>query len=297
MTSPSAPRVLVGIATHNRAGILPRALHSALSQGYSPLRVAVIDDASTDETPRVRDAFPAIGWERLEPGQGVVKARNHLMRGFEGEYYVSLDDDAWFLGGDELEAAVAYLEAHPGVAAVAFDILSPDRAEPVGRSRPRAVSMYIGCGHVLRMSAVRAAGFYEPAPGKYGGEEKDLCLRLYDRGWEVHLLPGVHVWHEKTVLARDLPAQHRSTVCNDLSFALKRCSFPAVLLVLPYKLASHLSWSLRNRRLGPYWLGVRDFVRHMKDILGERRAVKFSTFLAFTKGRPAAHARTVRPTG
>jgi hypothetical protein len=93
------------------------------------------------------------------------------------------------------------MEMNPKVAAVAFDILSPDRKKATLRSEPRPTHMFIDCGHILRISAVRECGFYVPGPGFYGSEEMDLCLRLLDRNWEIHFLPGVHIWHDKTTVA------------------------------------------------------------------------------------------------
>ncbi len=41
-------------------------------------------------------------------------------------------------------------------------------------------------------------------------KRKTLCVRLFNSGWDVYFLPGVHVWHDKTTLARDQEAQHQS---------------------------------------------------------------------------------------
>ena len=86
------------------------------------------------------------------------------MRSSQADYYVSLDDDAWFVNSDAISVAIRHLDTNPRVAAVAFDILSPDRQRPAVRSRPGGVHMFIGCGHVVRMTAVREAGFYQPSP-------------------------------------------------------------------------------------------------------------------------------------
>jgi GT2 family glycosyltransferase len=208
-----------------------------------------------------------------------------MMRSFEGEYYVSLDDDAWFLGTDELRIAIDYLESHATVGAVAFDILSPDRPQPQARSSPVPVSSFIGCGHVLRLAALRKIGYYEPNPGRYGGEEKDLCLRLLDAGWETHLLPGVHVWHEKTPLARDLPAQHRSGVCNDLCFALRRCPAPWLALVIPYKIVRHLAFSATHGLLLPGLAGIGQFFANVLAVWKSRAPVSLESFLRFARNR------------
>jgi glycosyltransferase involved in cell wall biosynthesis len=277
------PLVLVGIVTRNRAGILPKAIQSALSQSYSNLRVAVLDDCSEDNTWALRAYFPGVLWHRWEFGCGYLEARNQLMQNDSIDYYVSLDDDAWFIEGDEIAVAISALEDKPRVAAVAFDILSPDRPRPIARSTPRSVAMFIGCGHMLRMSAVRESGFYVPSPGPYGSEEKDLCIRLLDRGWDIHLLDGVHVWHDKSMVARDQPAQHRSGVCNDLVFALRRCPLPLLLMVLPIKLLNHLRFSFNHGLVRPCLAGFGLFFRHAFAVLGSRDPVHAETFGEFIR--------------
>jgi GT2 family glycosyltransferase len=281
--SQRAPSVVVGIATRNRAAILPRAIESALAQGYANLRVSVWDDASIDDTPAVAGCFPQVGWTRSDNPSGLIVARNALMRADDAEYYVSLDDDAWFMASDEIAIAVDYLESNPRVGAVALDILSADRPAPVSRSSPRLVHMFIGCGHVVRLSAVRQAGYYSASPGRYGGEERDLSLRLLDRGWEICLLPGVHVWHDKTVLARDQAAQHRSGVCNDLYLTTKRCPLPHLLWILPYKIFSHVRFSLRHRLLRPALAGLWTYVKNACSAAANREPVRPDTFLEFVR--------------
>jgi GT2 family glycosyltransferase len=192
---------------------------------------------------------------------------------------VSLDDDAWFLRGDEIAVAVSRMEADVRVAAIAFDILSPDRPEPVERRAPRAHAMFIGCGHLLRLSAVREAGYYAPTPGTYGSEEKDLSLRLADLGYRIELLPGLHVWHDKAWSGRDWFPLHRSGVCNELVMTLRRCPAPDLLLVLPLKLASYARfWIRKPAYLRAGLAGLFDFLGHARYALRTRRPVKRRTF-------------------
>ena len=247
MSSPTTqPLVLVGITTRNRVAILPKAIASSLAQQYPALEVAVFDDGSTDDTPALSEKYPEIRWQRHEQSHGIIESRNELMQKTEATYYVSLDDDAWFLHGDEIALAVSHLESHPNLAAVAFDILSPDRPAEVARTGAAPVSMFIGCGHVVRLSAVRAVGYYAPTPGTYGSEEKDLALRLADRGFKIELLSGIHVWHDKAWTGRDWYPLHRSGVCNELFMTLRRCPLPDVLFVLPLKLLSYFWFWLKR---------------------------------------------------
>jgi GT2 family glycosyltransferase len=205
------------------------------------------------------------------------------MRDSDAVFYLSLDDDAWFINEHEVSIAVQHMEMNPKVAAVAFDILSPDREKARLRSEARPTHMFIGCGHILRISAVRECGFYVPGPGYYGSEEMDLCIRLLDRNWEIHFLPGIHVWHDKTAVARDLAAQHFSAVCNDLAFAARRCPFPLVLGIMPIKLINHLRFSAGNHLLKPCLAGFGLFFSRILDVLKSREPVRVSTFVEFMR--------------
>lgn len=278
MLSPP-PNVLIGITTHNRCDILPKALASANEQEYPNKQTMVMDDASTDGTAELRDSYPSVGWIRHDPPRGYRENRNEMMQ-FPGlDYYVSLDDDAWFLQTDEIALAVARMEADPKIGAIAFDILSPTEPDVKERRLAQEAFTYIGCGHLLRISAVREAGWYEASPGPYGAEEKDLCIRLMDLGYRVELLPGVHVWHDKEWTGRDWYPLHKSGVCNDLVMAGRRCPFPDVLAVVPYKILSHLRFVAKKRELLRAGLaGILMFFRHLPDVLGSRKPVSRATF-------------------
>jgi glycosyltransferase involved in cell wall biosynthesis len=287
MTPCIAPAVLAGVTTRNRAHILPRALDSLQAVAYDGLQVVVIDDASTDATPALAARYPGFAWRRRESPRGYMENRNELMRESAAKYFLSLDDDAWFVRGDELRLAVDHLEAHPDVAAVAFDILSPDRPTAADRAAARPVSLFIGCGHLLRLDAARAPGLYAPTPGAYGSEEKDLCLRLADRGLRVVLLPGVHVWHEKAWADRDNRPLHRSGVCNDLVMTVRRCPAPALPPVLAAKFLSYAWFWLRR----PFY--ARAGLAGLGDALGNfgaswrtRGPVRAATYWRFIRGLP-----------
>ena len=100
------PRVLVGIVTRNRSEILPDAIESALSQNCPRVEVAVLDDGSQDRTFELRHKYRGVQWYRWSSSRGYLEARNHLMRHTDAEFYLSLDDDARFVTGDEISVAV-----------------------------------------------------------------------------------------------------------------------------------------------------------------------------------------------
>jgi GT2 family glycosyltransferase len=239
--------VLIGIVSKNRAAILPRAIESALAQVGVETSVMVIDDHSEDNTRELVSNYPSVHWEFLSESKGYLFARNKMMQNSDARFFCSLDDDSWFLDSDTLAKAIRFLDSHPDVAAIGFDILSPDDHEKRDESPPYETNNFIGCGHMLRLSAMREVNFYDPNPGFYGGEEKDLCLKLINKGHKIMAMPGLNVWHDKTNVSRNLHAQHRSGVCNDLVFWFRRAPFLYLLPGLMIKIIKHIWFSARYK--------------------------------------------------
>ena len=92
------PDVSVVIPTYNRAGLLPRAMDSALAQTYDDLELVVVDDGSTDDTEAVVRGYddPRVRYVAHETNRGANVARNTGIEAAEGEYVAFLDsDDEW----------------------------------------------------------------------------------------------------------------------------------------------------------------------------------------------------------
>jgi len=276
-------KVLIGITTRNRAAILPKAIRSALNQDYSNKEVAVFDDASTDETPNLCIEYPEVRWSRTDNNRGLIRTRNHLMQATDADYYFSLDDDAWFLKDDEISYGVRVLDERPEVGALAYDILSPDFPNTANRIGPQKTHSIIGCGHMVRLSAVRDVGYYAPGLGNYGSEEQDLCIRLLDEKHEILFLPGVHVWHERTPIARDSDGQHTSAVCNDLTFAFRRSPLSMLVWLLPGKVLSHLRFAVAHNLVKPCLKGIGMFLTGLPDLMSTRRPVRVSVYKEFRR--------------
>ncbi len=274
-------KVKIGITTRNRASILSKAIESGLNQNYPDKELAVFNDASEDATAAVVSTFPGVAYQRVPQQVGLIDARNRLMQQTDAEFYVSLDDDAWFIRRDEIAVAVEFMRKHPKVAAVGFDIVENGDMYPVERSKPIKASLFIGCGHVLRLSHVRQVGYYVTGPGLYGWEEKDLCIRLMDAGYEIYYLPGVQVFHERIMVGRDESAQFRSRVLNDLAFCLRRTPVIFSLPQLVWKCYYNLKFGKQYKQTPATIEGMKDFFRLLPKLLGSIQPVSLSTYMAF----------------
>jgi len=280
-------KVRIGITTKNRPEYLPKCLTSCLAQTYPRKDIVVWDNSDDPEAIRKNDAvaknFPEVLWLRPERKKSLIDARTEMMSESGCDLFCCVDDDAWFMQADELEAGVREIEADPNCAGVAYDILSPDRSSPVSRTPPKATMFFVGCGHMLRRQMVKEAGYYGEFPGWYGAEEKDLCIRFMDRGWTMSFLPGVHVWHDKTTKNRNWAELHRSGTLNDMIFGLVRAPLPDLLYYLPGKAINLALWGLKGGREERWsgFLGLCDFLRYAPGYWKKRQPVSRKTFREF----------------
>ena len=102
-----------------------------------------------------------------------------------------------------------------------------------------------------------------------------------EAGYKIVRLPGVHVWHDKTLVARDITWQHKSGVCNDLAMVIRRAPVALLPLLLIGKILNHLRFSSRNRLLWPCLEGILHFLRSFPSIVWLRRPVSLRTFRAY----------------
>lgn len=211
------------MCTRNRGQAVVRCLESLSRQDYpaASLEIAVLDDASSDDTPlRVRAALAglsAAGFTRahlLENPENIqIAAGRSLLEkkaSPEAEFVCYVDDDAE-LPAETLSGLAAFLRGNPGAGAVGPRIvvmcepgISAHMANFVswtGRYSEKESSTPLDCDWLnstclmVRTSALRQAG------GFYSGfftahEEVDLCLRLKKNGWRIVYLPGITVRHD-----------------------------------------------------------------------------------------------------
>lgn len=215
---PGAPLLTIAICTRNRADVLARAVRSVLSQLREGAEVLIIDNASTDATPRVAAELAAESGAVsvcVEAETGLSVARNRAIREARGSYVVFLDDDAVAEPG-WLGAYAGFLAsfASDRVGVVGGAVRPEYDAEVPGWYDRRWDSLDLGpgparlevsggvwgCNVGYRREAVQAVGGFDPRLGRNGSglgahEESELNRRLAARGYETWWLPAAAIRH------------------------------------------------------------------------------------------------------
>src|SRR5712664_4752807 len=123
-SSSSTTPLLVSVVTptYNQAAFLRDTVESVLSQDYPAIEYQIIDDGSTDETPRILEEYS--GRARIERHQnrGQTPTINKGWERATGDILTWLNSDDTFLPG-AVSAAVKYFAEHPDVGIVFGDTL------------------------------------------------------------------------------------------------------------------------------------------------------------------------------
>ena len=205
MTTGTRIAVTVGIKALNEERHIAAALESAV-RAVAPLggEVVLADSGSTDRTLEIAADYPVrvvqlANIAERSCGAGAQLAFQHA----RGDYFYLLDGDMT-LDPDFLKAGIAYLELHPGIAAVGGIVNERNtegeefqiRSSTVHSDRnwlPGEVDR-LDCGGLYRMSALRQVGYFADR-NLHAFEEFDLGARLLSKGWRLHRINQAAVDH------------------------------------------------------------------------------------------------------
>jgi glycosyltransferase involved in cell wall biosynthesis len=196
--------VSVVISTHNRAGVLPRALNALLAQtGDIPYEIIAVDNRSTDatadvirakllESPHLRYVF--------EPQQGLPYGRNAGVRAARGAIVAFTDDDVE-VPPDWVATITRVFEAHPDVDVIGGRVtpvwpsalpswfsrrqLGPfalgERGDaPLRVSAENAAPCLVGANFAFRREVFERIGLFDPSYPK--SQDREIQLRLWRAG-------------------------------------------------------------------------------------------------------------------
>jgi len=159
------PAVTAVIPTYNYGRFLAECVHSVLGQRDVETRVIVVDDGSTDETPRVTAelaADPRVTVLRHDPNRGQLPSVNRGAELVDTEFVVKLDADDLLAPG-ALARATALLEARPEVAFVYGRPLHFSGPVPHGPDLPaRSWTLWPGPAWICRLCRMGVNAISQP---------------------------------------------------------------------------------------------------------------------------------------
>lgn len=193
------PIVSIVMPTFNSAGpLLKKAIESAINQEFRDWELIIVDDASTNDTPRILDEFAnkdsrisVVHKERNEFRElGISGSLNRGIDLARGRYIARLDHDDYWIDAKKLSKQVAFLDAHPECVVVGGGVIIVDDD---GQEHSRYFKKETD--QEIRRAALSANPFSHTtvlfrrniaiAVGKYQGkhiEDWDLWLRMGLRG-------------------------------------------------------------------------------------------------------------------
>jgi GT2 family glycosyltransferase len=244
-SGPDWPRVSVVCCSYNGAATIRDTLEGLARLEYPDYEVIVVDDGSTDATPRIAGEYDV----RVisTPNRGLSSARNTGLAAATGEVVAFIDDDA-YPDPHWLGYAVHALRAWGACGVGGPNLLPPedgDVAECVANApggpchvllSDREAEHVPGCNMLFERSWLQRLGGFDPQ-FRQAGDDVDLCWRLQAAGGRIAFHPAAVVWHHRR---SRLLRYWRQQIGYGKAEALLARKWPQ-----KYNSAGHIPWSGR----------------------------------------------------
>jgi len=239
------PRISVVVCSYNGARTMRDCCEGLLRLEYPNFEVVVVNDGSTDATPKIVSQY---GFRLISTANhGLSNARNTGWQEARGDIVAYIDDDAspdphWLtyiaaafmrtthvgIGGPNLPP--------PGDGPIA-DCVANAPGGPVHVLLSDTEAEHIpGCNMAFRKTALQAIGGFDPQ-FRTAGDDVDICWRLQQHGWTIGFSPAAMVWHHRRNSVRAYWKQQQG---YGRAEALLEKKWPE-----KYNVAGHLSWAGR----------------------------------------------------
>ena len=200
-----SPRVSVVVACYNGGRTLNACLESLEKLRYPDFEIILVDDGSTDDTPKIAAAHPRARCFKHSENLGLSVARNTGIAAATGEIVAFTDadcraDEDWlyYLVADLLEGGFAGIGGHNFLPADDSHTAAAVLVSPGGPAHvmltDREAEHVPGCNMAFHKAALAEIGGFDPI-FRRAGDDVDLCWRLEQRGLKIGFSPGGFVWH------------------------------------------------------------------------------------------------------
>ncbi|HVC08500.1 MAG TPA: glycosyltransferase family A protein [Elusimicrobiota bacterium] len=279
--SEAPPFFSVVLPTHNRAAMLRTAVKSVLAQTCRDFECFVLDDGSTDDTPRVFREFsaePALRLARFEDNRRQHARRNHAIRQARGRFVTFIDsDDIWL--PERLEVFKRAIEARPEAGfwfsnayvlregRIVGTVFDPRRPIPEGRvpgwwAVGDSFLPYLTTNLAVRRDAFAEYGYFREDMRVL--EDTELYARMLKSGLQVGVIReplAVRRLHAEQITMEHRTA-YRESLAALASGGLPESEFPARRRALALAAASFMVKSINPSQARQFLgeeLGARRF--------------------------------------
>lgn len=212
------PRVSVVVCSYNGGATLQSCLESLMNLEYPDFEVFLIDDGSTDDTPKIAEDYPQVVYHRQE-NRGLGVARNVGAELSSGDIVAYTDSDCvvdehWlYYLVDAMESqeaeAIGGLNLSPendGWVAKCVNA-SPGNPAHVMLDDQRAEHVP-GCNMAFRRHVLIGLGGFDPQ-FRQAGDDVDICWRMLDANLNIGFAPAAVVWHHRRATVEAFARQQR----------------------------------------------------------------------------------------
>lgn len=179
------------IPVYNMGFYLPLAIESIISLNRSDYEIVIVDDGSTDETPRIIQELAMKYGEVIrviqQPNQGLAKARNKGIDAAKGKYIIPLDADNKLADG-YFTKAIELLESDGSIHIVYGDYeCFGDRNEYISQTHFSIIKLslknYIDACAIFRKEVWEAVGGYDGQMPAMGHEDWEFWIHAFLKGF------------------------------------------------------------------------------------------------------------------
>ena len=168
------------------------------------VELLICDDNSSDDTKTfLKENYHQHILIFNKKNKGLIYNRNILNEKAQGNYIISLDDDANFLSDNPLEEIENYFSNNLKCGVISFRIFwgINEPAKLMSSEKPNIANSFVGCGHAWRKDSWNKITNY-PAWFIFYGEENFATLQLVKNNLEVHYNPNILVHHRVDLIKR-----------------------------------------------------------------------------------------------
>lgn len=262
------PSIAIVILNWNGSSLLQTFLPSVLATQYTPLKVVVVDNGSSDNSVSfLQTTYPQVQVVRLPTNEGFANGYNLGLQQVQADYFLLLNSDV-AVDATFLQPMADLLEKNATLAACQPKILSYDKRQefeyagaaggwidrlgyPFARGRvfetletdhgqyDQASPIFWASGAALfiRSSVFSEVGGFDPYFFAHQ-EEIDLCWRIQLAGYQLAACPQAVVWHKGGgTLPKGNAQKTFLNYRNNHVMLLKNMPFITLIWVWPLRLA------------------------------------------------------------